>query len=313
MQAVCVDHSAQGHLAIQSVPDPQPDAGEAIVRVRAVSLNRGELRRAEAGTAGMRIGWDLAGVVEQPARDGTGPAAGSRVVGFSRAMLGWAEHCAVPTHELAVMPDAVSFEDAATLPVAGLTALYGLERGERLLGSRVLVTGASGGTGLFACTLARLMGATVVAHVRRVEHEALVREAGAHEVVVHAEGAGVEEHGPYRLIFDGVGGALLSRLMPLLEPAGRCVIYGVTAGAEATLPIRALMGTGSGRVEGFHLYRESEHEHASRGLGRLLALLADGRLRTHIAVREDWSAVGRTAVALIERRYTGKAVLTLPG
>ncbi|NIP72584.1 MAG: alcohol dehydrogenase, partial [Gammaproteobacteria bacterium] len=92
-----------------------------------------------------------------------------RVVGFSRAMQGWAELCALPTHELAPVPDAVSLEDAATLPVAGLTALYGLERGERLLASPVLITGATGGTGLFACALANLMGAHVVAHVRREE------------------------------------------------------------------------------------------------------------------------------------------------
>ena len=311
MKAVCVDHGALGHVAIADVPEPQPDSHEALVRVQAVSLNRGEVRRAEAGQPGMRIGWDLAGVVEQPAQDGSGPKAGARVVGFSKAMRGWAQRCAVPAQALAELPAGVACEDAATLPVAGLTALYGLERGERLLGSRVLVTGASGGTGLFACTLAALMGAHVVAHVRRKEQEPLVRDAGAHEVVAHPQGEGVERHGPYRLIFDGVGGALLSRLAPLLDADGRCVVYGVTAGQEATLAIRTLMTTGRGRIEGFHLYRESELEPAGRGLARLLSLLADGRLRTHIEVREDWQAVGRVAEALIARRYLGKAVLTV--
>jgi NADPH:quinone reductase-like Zn-dependent oxidoreductase len=313
MKAVCVDHKAPGHLTIGEAPEPQPDSHQAIVRVQAVSLNRGELRRAEGGEAGMRIGWDLAGTIDQAAADGSGPPAGTRVVGFSKAMRGWAERCAVPTRELAPIPDGVSLEDAATLPVAGLTALYGLERGERLLASPVLVTGASGGTGLFAVTLAARMGARVVAHVRRADQEALVREAGAHEVVVHPEGEGVERHGPYRLILDGVGGALLTRLMPLLMEDGRCVIYGVTAGPEAALAIRPLMVTGRGRVEGFFLYREAEVEPASRGLARLLALLADGRLRTRIEVHEDWSQVGPVAERLIGRKFSGKAVLTLGG
>ena len=86
---------------------------------------------------------------------------------------------------LAELPDAVSFAQATTLPIAGLTALYTLERGGPLLGRRVLVTGASGGVGLFACQLARLGGAArVVGVVRSAEHEAVVREAGADEVIV---------------------------------------------------------------------------------------------------------------------------------
>lgn len=311
MRAVLVDHEAPGHLAIGEAPAPEPDSHEAVVAVRAVSLNRGEVRRAQSGPAGRAIGWDVAGVVEQPARDGSGPPRGTRVVGISGAMRGWAEHCALPTRDLAPLPDTVGFEEAATLPVAGLTALYGLERGERLLASRVLVTGASGGTGWFACGLARLMGATVVAHVRRVDQEALVREAGAHEIVAHPDGDGLEAHGPYRLIFDGVGGDLLSRLLTLLDGDGRCIIYGVTAGTEAKLSVRHMMDTGRGRVEGLRLFRDAECEAAGKGLVRLGALLADGRLRPHISVREEWSHVGTVAEALLARRYPGKAVLTV--
>src|SRR5262249_21046881 len=134
-RAVVVDLQAPGRLVIASVRDPTPDRGEAIVRVRAISLNRGEVRRAGMAAAGWRPGWDLAGEVERAATDGSGPRVGARVVG----MLGegaWAERVAVPTHALAALPDNVTFSQAASLPVAGLTALYALEKGGLLLDHR---------------------------------------------------------------------------------------------------------------------------------------------------------------------------------
>src|SRR5947208_10252776 len=123
--AVVVDPNAPGRLIIAPVADPAPERSEAIVRVRAISLNRGEVRRSGLAAAGWRPGWDLAGEVERAAADGAGPRAGVRVVG----MLGegaWAERVAVPTHALAELPDKVTFSHAATLPVSALTARYAL-------------------------------------------------------------------------------------------------------------------------------------------------------------------------------------------
>src|SRR5688500_19116344 len=101
--AVVVDPEAPGRLVIRDVPDPVPDRGEAIVRVRAISLNRGEVRRSTMAPAGWRPGWDLAGTVEKVAADGSGPKAGARVVG----MLGegaWAGRVVGPTHAPAELP-----------------------------------------------------------------------------------------------------------------------------------------------------------------------------------------------------------------
>src|SRR4030095_4755915 len=96
--------------------------------------------------AGWRPGWDLAGVVERSAADGSGPAVGERVVGFLPEGA-WAQRVVVPSNALAELPDKVTFSQAATFPVAGLTALHALDEGGPLLARRVLVTGATGGGG----------------------------------------------------------------------------------------------------------------------------------------------------------------------
>src|SRR5581483_794012 len=113
-RAVVVDPAVPGRLTIREVAAPTPAPSEALVRVAALSLNRGEVRRAASAEAGWRPGWDLAGTVEQAAADGSGPPAGSRVVGLLNPGA-WAELVAVPTTVLAALPDGCSFAQAATL------------------------------------------------------------------------------------------------------------------------------------------------------------------------------------------------------
>jgi NADPH:quinone reductase-like Zn-dependent oxidoreductase len=227
-------------------------------------------------------------------------------------MQGWAQLVAVKSRQLAVIPEEVSFEDAATLPVAGLTALYGLERCSRLLGTKVVVTGARGGVGFFACQLAVAMGARVFAQVRASEHVAMFEDVAVEQVVVDSKGDALGALGPFRLVLDGVGGPMLGQLVQCLEADGRAVAYGVSDSTSTEVAVRELMLTGSGRLEGFHLYRESEIVSAGSGLARLLQLMRDSKLRTLISQVDDWSQVGDVANALIERAYPGKAVLTLP-
>jgi NADPH:quinone reductase-like Zn-dependent oxidoreductase len=94
-----------------------------------------------------------------------------------------------------------------------------------------------------------------------------------------------------------------------LDPDGRAILYGVSAGQEATLAIRDLMLTGDGRIEGFYLTRDIQIEAASKGLGRLLTLLAKRRLRTLVTIDDRWDSIGETATKLMARNYAGKAVL----
>jgi len=305
--AVVVSPEAQGRLVIRGVADPVPDRGEALVRVRAISLNRGEVRRSGMATAGWRPGWDLAGEVERAAADGSGPRVGARVVGLLPEGA-WAERVAVPTQALAELPAAVTFSQAATLPVAGLTALHALEKRGLLLGRRVLVTGATGGVGDFAVQLARRAGAHVTANARRADQAPALRQRGAHEVTV---GDAISSSPRYDLVIESVGGRTLGTALAALERGGVCVTLGVSASPEVTFDARQFFATGRTTLYGFYLFTELGTELPSFGLRRLAELVAAGQLVPHISLERPWGEVGRVAQDLMNRRFPGKAVLTL--
>jgi NADPH:quinone reductase len=305
--AVVVDPEAPGRLVIRAVPDPLPDRGEAIVRVRAISLNRGEVRRSTMAAAGWRPGWDLAGHVDRAASDGSGPKVGARVVGFLPEGA-WGERVAVPTHAVAELPEKVTFSQAATFPVAGLTALHALGKNGTILGKRVLVTGATGGVGDFAVQLARLGGAHVTATARRAEQVPALRQLGAHEVTVGDE---VPTSPKYDLVIESVGGRTLGTALAALERGGVCVTLGVSASAEVTFDTRTFFGTGRTQLYGFYLFSELGNEPAAVGLRRLADLVAAGQLAPHISVERPWTEIAQVAADLIARKYPGKAVLTL--
>jgi NADPH:quinone reductase-like Zn-dependent oxidoreductase len=306
-RAVVVDPEAPGRLVIRPVPEPLPDRNEAGVRVRAFSLNRGEVRRAGMAAPGWRPGWDLAGEVERAAADGSGPRAGARVVGLLSEGA-WAERVVVPTHALAELPDKVTSSQAATFPVAGLTALHALGKGGLLLGRRVLVTGATGGVGDFAVQLARLAGAHVTALARRGDQVAGLRQLGAHDVVVGDEIPASPRHD---VVIDSVGGRTLGTALAALERGGVCVTLGVSAAAEVTFDTRQFFLTGRTTLYGFYLFTELGSEPASVGLRRLAELVAAGQLAPHISLERPWSEIGQVAQDLMARRFPGKAVLTL--
>ncbi|MBI4270860.1 MAG: zinc-binding dehydrogenase [Candidatus Rokubacteria bacterium] len=306
-RAVVVDPGAPGRLVIRPAAEPVPDRGEAVVRVRAISLNRGEVRRSGMAAAGWRPGWDLAGEVERAAGDGSGPRLGARVVGLLPEGA-WAERVAVPTQALAALPDKVTFSQAATFPVAGLTALHALAKGGQLVGRRVLVTGATGGVGDFAVQLARLAGAHVTASARRADQAPALRTLGAHDVVVGDE---IPPSPKYDLVIESVGGRTLGTALAALERGGVCVTLGVSASAEVTFDTRTFFATGRTTLYGFYLFLELGTESASVGLKRLADLVAAGQRAPHVSLERPWGEIAQVAQDLMARRFPGKAVLTV--
>ncbi len=307
--AVVAATDGSGIVTRSQIKLRQPFSNEALVAVTAFSVNRGECRRAQRSTEAVQIGWDFAGKVEQAAADGSGPPAGTRVVGFSPRMEGWAEKVCIETRYICPVPDAISDAQASTLPVAGLTALHSVEAGTWILGDTALITGATGGVGLFAVQLAHLAGAEVFAQVRRPEQTAFIETLAPCTPIVSRKGEGIEERGPYRLVVDGVSGPTLEAGIRALAPHGMAVCYGVTDVPEISLHVQHFMTRGLAQITGFHLYNKSETHPPSEHLGRLLRLMAAGRLHCPLGREAGWDEIDGVAQDLIDRKFTGKAVL----
>lgn len=225
-------------LEYVAVDKPVPDAGEVLVKVVAAGVNpldwhymRGEpyiMRLMGAGVgkpADVKMGVDFAGVVEAVGENVTAFKPGDEVFGGRSGAF--AEYVIVPADRALVLkPENISFEQAAAVPIAAITALQALrDLGELEAGQKVLINGASGGVGTFAVQIAKAMGAEVhgVCSTRNVE---MVRALGADHVFDYKKEDYTESDEQFDLIIDNVGNHSLSKNRKVLKETGRFVIVG---------------------------------------------------------------------------------------
>ena len=303
MLAVVNTPKSSAPIEIRDVPEPQPAPNEALVAVRAFSLNRGELRLFQIRPEGWRPGQDISGVVLQPAADGSGSKTGARVVALTDN-AGWAERATVPGHRMAVLPDNVRFEDAAALPVAGLTALRTLRHGAPLLGKRVLITGAAGGVGHLATQIATRSGARVTAVVGRAERGRHLR--GADEIVEGIDKA----QGLFALILESAGGSSLAAAIAHVEAKGTIVVFGNSSGEPTPFNFRDLAEHPNARIQAFSYFTSEPEERFAPDLALLVSLVGDGSLKPHL-VKRSWRELAQIGPQLRDRQISGKAVFQL--
>ncbi len=287
-------------VELREVSEPAVAANQALVEVRAFSLNRGELRLMQTRPEGWRPGQDISGVVLRQAADGSGPKAGTRVVALTDD-AGWAQRVAVPAHRVAALPENVRFEEAAALPVAGLTALRTLRHGGSLLKKRVLVTGAAGGVGHMAVQIAARSGAQVTAIVGSPERGRHVRTAD--EIVDAIDKA----EGRFALILEAAGGASLAAAIARIEPNGTIVIFGNSSGEPTAINFRDFANHPNARIQSFSYFTSEPEERFAPDLAVLAGLVGDGSLQPAL-VESSWHDLARIGPQLRDRHIAGKAV-----
>jgi len=239
MKAVCYyDYGAADVLQYEEVGKPIPKSGEVLIRLRAASANPLDWRAQRAdpffirfmGSGLLRpkqniLGVDIAGTVEAVGANVASFEPGDEVFGASR-YGGFAEFVCASEDRVVPKPETVSFEQAASVPVAAVTALQGLrDKGRLQPGQRVLITGASGGVGTFAVQIAKSLGANVtgVCSTRNLD---LVRSLGADHVIDYTREDFTRTGERYDLIFDGAAYHSVVRCRHALRPDGTYVMVG---------------------------------------------------------------------------------------
>lgn len=323
MKAVCVHQFGdESVLRYEDVPDPRIGPDEVLIRVRFAGLNRGDLSRRRGGAAAqpltqpLVLGWDVAGDVVEVGPAVQGIQVGQRVV----ARLpggGYAELVAAPASVVVPLPDSVSYQQAASLPVAYLTAWVALLDTAKLgAGETVLVQSAGSGVGMAGVQIAKhVAGARVITTAGTDEKVAKALEIGAdvainyttkdfrEEVLRLTEGRGVP------VALDMVGGEVFAGTQQVLAEGGRLVSVGSSSGVPPQVDTALAERKRQQVVTGWSLARQRTPQEAARDLARIVELVAQGVLRPVIDRVFPLSAAAEAHRYLANRAQFGKVLL----
>jgi NADPH:quinone reductase len=321
--ALCKSLDGPGAIVIEEIAEPVPAAGEVVVRVRAAALNfldtlitRGKYQfKPELPFSPAA---EIAGVVEAVGAGVSDVAIGQRVCGY----IGWngaRERVAVPAKLMIPIPDGVSDAAAAGVSVTYGTAMHGLkDRGGLKAGESVAVLGASGGAGLAAVEIAKLMGARVIAVASNPEKLAVCRDHGADDLLDYAAadlktglreltgGKGVD------VVYDCVGGDHTEAALRSIAWGGRLLVIGFAAGAIPKIPLNLFLlknAAAIGVFWGEMIMREPTQHRAN--MIEVLDWVAQGRLKPHVHATYPLARIGEAIDALDKRRVAGKLIVEI--
>jgi len=307
-------------VQIQDVEKPSPADNEVLIRVRAASVNPADSHLMEGKPYVGRIvfglrkpkltrpGFDVAGQVEAVGKNVTRFKPGDEVFGSSRGSF--AEYVCTPESKLVLKPPNISFEQAASVPVAAYTALQGLrDKGHIRPGYKVLINGAAGGVGTFAVQIARAFGAEVtgVCSTRNVD---LVRSLGAARVIDYTREDFTQGDQRYDLIFDLVANHSLPACRRIMTPKGAYIGAGVLGLSMFHLPFRllavALLSRSAGQTF-VNLMAKSNQEN----LATMYQLLKDGKVTPVVDRCYPLSEAAEAIRYLAEGHARGKVVIII--
>ena len=322
MKAVlCKQWGAPADLSYEDVPDPQPGAGEVLIRVRAIGVNFADTLMI-AGRYQLKPplpfspGFEVAGEVLELGEGVTQLEPGARVMGFLQYGA-YAEKVAAPAHMVMPIPEGMDYKDAAAFAVAYGTSHVALEHRARLKeGETLLVHGASGGVGLTAVELGKRMGATVIATASTAEKLELCRRYGADHTINYREedfvpkvkdvtnGRGAD------VILDPVGGSVFERSLRCIAWEGRILVIGFASGEIPQVPVNLTLVKNCSIVGVFWgAYGQKNPKVLMGSLQTLLTWYAEGGLKPHISEVYALEDAPKAMTELMERRSTGKVVL----
>ena len=311
--------SLDGPSAVEvvDIPQPEPSSDQVLIRVRAAGVSFPELLQTR-GLYQLKPpvpfvpGSEVAGeVVSAPA--GSGLAPGDRVAAMV-LLGGFAEYVVTQSDVVFPLPDSLSFEQAAAIPLNYMTAHFGLVvRGQMAEGESVLVHGAAGGVGTASIQVAKAFGAgKVVAVTSTPEKGEVATAAGADEFVL-ADGFkdSVKEAGGVDIVVDPVGGDRFTDSLRCLNDDGRLLVIGFTAGEIPTVQVnRLLLNNVSVVGVGWGAYVLKREGYIRQQWEALLPHLTSGAISPPVGATFGLEAAGDALLMLDERRATGKVVLT---